>query len=411
MDAGPCPAIRCPSTPPPPSAPLIVSRSAPVPVSSAPPTSPGAIPAARAAAAPAPRPAPWTVEPLQGWHLPLLDDPAFLPLQPLLQRCLLLAVPERLITAVAAHRALVPHVLVAWQRDGRGRQQALGLIVSRRLNRSGSCWQVEHLCPALHAPVEPSAPSRQEVCAALLREALLRGQGAASWIAVAASVDNERLAALREQGFQPQRTDRLWRWRGAPNAPLPALPASLQLLPLNRRTAGLHWHLEQACCPAPLRQVLDRRIDDLLDQSHGRGWMLVDPSRSEAVAGARLLADHPGGGSLVELSVHPGWGHLLGAASERLLRELGRGAAPLWLLSEVGDAARHAWLASLGAELQGEQVLMARSVWRRQEWQPRQGLARRRLAAVLEQLQPRRQPVPSPFARRPLSPQRPLIVR
>jgi hypothetical protein len=54
---------------------------------------------------------------------------------------------------------------------------------------------------------------------------------------------------------------------------------------------------------------------------------------------------------------------------------------------------------------------MARSVWRRQEWQPRQGLARRRLAAVLEQLQPRRQPVPSPFARRPLSPQRPLIVR
>ncbi|MFN9619001.1 MAG: hypothetical protein ACK55X_04730, partial [Synechococcaceae cyanobacterium] len=89
----------------------------------------------------------------------------------------------------------------------------------------------------------------------------------------------------------------------------------------------------------------------------------------------------------------------------------GRGAAPLWLLSEVGDADRHAWLASLGAELQGEQVLMARSVWRRQEWQPRQGLARRRLAAGLEQLQPRRQPVPSPFARRPLPRQRPLVVR
>ena len=41
------------------------------------------------------------MEPLQGWHLPLLDDPAFLPLQPLLQRTLLLAVPERLITALA----------------------------------------------------------------------------------------------------------------------------------------------------------------------------------------------------------------------------------------------------------------------------------------------------------------------
>ncbi|MFN9618977.1 MAG: hypothetical protein ACK55X_04605, partial [Synechococcaceae cyanobacterium] len=323
-----------------------------MPVSSAPPTSPGAIPAARSPA-PAPRPAAWTVEPLQGWHLPLLDDPAFLPLQPLLQRCLLLAVPERLITAVAAHRALVPHVLVAWQRDGRGRQRALGLIVSRRLNRSGSCWQVEHLCPALHLPAVPAAPSRQEICAALLREALQRGQGAASWIAVAASVDRERLAALREQGFQPQRTDQLWRWSAPTHDPLPALPASLQLLPLNRRTAGLHWHLEQACCPAPLRQVLDRRIDDLLDQSHGRGWMLVDPSRSEAVAGARLLGDHPGGGSLVELSVHPGWGHLLGPAAQRLQRALGRRAPPRLQLSAVGDADPPPRHAPRGAQRQG----------------------------------------------------------
>ncbi|MEB3254898.1 MAG: hypothetical protein VKJ05_00780 [Synechococcaceae cyanobacterium] len=382
-----------------------------MPVFSAPPTSPSAVPAVRAASAPPPCPAPWTVEPLQGWHLPLLDDPAFLPLQPLLQRALLLAVPDRLITAVAAHRPLVPHVQVAWCRDGRGRQHALGLIVSRRLNRSGSCWQVEHLCLALRSPAQSAGPSRQEVCAALLREALQRGRGAASWIAVAASVDDERLAPLREQGFQPQRTDRLWSWSPPANAPLPALPAALQLWPLNRRSAALLWHLEQACCPAPLRQLLDRRIDDLLDQSNGRGWMLVDPSRREAVAGARLLADHPGGGSLVELSVHPGWCHLLGAASERLLREVGRGTAPLWLVSEVGDADRHAWLAGLGAELHGEQVLMARSVWRRQAWQPRQGLARRRLAAVLEQLQPRRQPVPSPFSRHPLPAQRPLIVR
>ena len=151
------------------------------------------------------------MEPLQGWHLPLLDDPAFLPLQPLLQRALLLAVPERLITAVASHRPLVPQALVAWQRDGRGRQHALGLILSRRLNRSGSCWQVEHLRLALRPPADGQGPSRQEVCAGLLREAIQRGRGAASWIAVAASVDDDRLASLREQGFQPQRTDRLWR--------------------------------------------------------------------------------------------------------------------------------------------------------------------------------------------------------
>ena len=352
------------------------------------------------------------MEPLQGWHLPLLDDPAFLPLQPLLQRALLLAVPERLITALAAHRPLVPQGLVAWQRDARGRQHALGLILSRRLNRSGTCWQVEHLRLALRPPADGQGPSRQEVSSALLREAIQRGRGAASWIAVAASVDDDRLASLREQGFQPQRTDRLWRW-SAPSAaaPLPALPPPLQLWPLNRRTAPLLWHLEQAACPAQLRQLLDRRIDDLLDQSHGRGWMLVDPSRNEAVAGARLLTDHPAGGSLVELTVHPGWSHLLGSASERLLRELGQGHGPLWLVGEVGDRQRHAWLEALGAELRGEQVLMARSVWRRQEWQRRQGLTRGRLAAVLEQLQPRRQPVPSPFTPPALAPDRPLVLR
>ena len=42
---------------------------------------------------------------------------------------------------------------------------------------------------------------------------------------------------------------------------------------------------------------------------------------------------------------------------------------------------------------------MARSVWRRQEGQPAQRAARR-LEAVLEQLQPRRPPLPTPVGQR-----------
>jgi hypothetical protein len=190
------------------------------------------------------------------------------------------------------------------------------------------------------------------------------------------------------------------------------VPQPLQLWPLNRRTAPLLWHLEQAGCPAHLRQLLDRRVEDLLDQSQGRGWMLVDPSRREAVAGARLLNDHPAGGPLVEFTVHPGWTHLLGAPCERLLRELAPGEGPLWLVSEVGDGERQAWLESLAAEACGEQVLMARSVWRRQELQPLRGSARRRLAAMLEPFQPRRQPIPSPFCDRGSArPAPPLVAR
>ena len=376
-----------------------LASSAPTsPPASASPGSAGSAEGFPAAGSSVPEPeAGFTVEPLQGWHLPLLDDPALLPLQPLLRRAVLLAVPERLITALAHRRPIAPQVLVALQRDGAGRPAVLGLIASRRLNRSGSCWQVEHLRLRLAGGDPAGSPARSELMVSLLREAIERGRGAASWIATAASLDAGRLACLRELGFQPQRTDRLWRWQPGPAAAGLNPPGILQLLPLNRATAPLLWHLEQACCPAQLRQLLDRRIEDLLDQSHGRGWLLVDPSRNQAVAGVRWLADRPGGGQLLELSVHPGHRHLIGTAAELLLRRIAA-AAPqplLWLTSEVGDAERQAWLAALGAEVEGEQVLMARSVWRRQQGKAPLAAARR-IEAVLEQLQPRRQPMPTP---------------
>ncbi len=349
----------------------------------------------------------WTVESLQGWHLPLLDDPAFLPLLPVLQRSLLLAIPDQLLATLASRRGLGTQVLVALQRRGLTRHQALGLIVSRRLNRSGSCWQVQHLRLALGAGEEPLAPGRQALAADLLRQAIGRVKGAASWIATTSSLDSARLATLREQGFQPLRTDRLWRWQPGAEKGLLGSGGDLQLRPLNRRTAALLWHLEQATCPAHLRQLLDRRIEDLLDQSKGQGWMLVDTSRSEAVAGVRWLEEHPGGGTAVELSIHPAWGHLLGGPAEALLRRIGRRGPCLWLRCEEKDIARQQWLQDLGAEPHGEEVLMARSVWRRQEGQSGQRAAARRIEAVLEQLQPRRRPLPTPngpMGSRPVAP-------
>ena len=92
-----------------------------------------------------PDPAPFLIERLKGWHLPLLNDPSFLPLHPLLQRSLLLAWPDRMLSTIAPRRALAPTVLVAVSTDSLARSQVLGLIAFQRLNRTGSCWQVEHL--------------------------------------------------------------------------------------------------------------------------------------------------------------------------------------------------------------------------------------------------------------------------
>ena len=338
------------------------------------------------------------IEALKGWHLPLLNDPSFLPLHSLLQRALLLAWPERLISALAPHKALAPEVLVALDTSRSGHSRALGLITSQRLNRTGTCWKIQHLLLASGLEGQPRLPSEARIRAALLREAIQRQRGAASWIATASSDDGRRLCLLREQGFQPLRTDRLWRWPQAverDSAPTAPLASDLSLRCLNRRNATMLWHLEQAACPALLRQLLDRRIEDLLDQSRGRGWMLVDASRNMAVAGLRWIADEPGGETLLEFSLHPGWRHLLGPPCELLMKRARSALGSLRLRCDVTDLELQSWLEQLGAVEHGDEVLMARSVWKRQERRAaRRGVPR--LDTVLEQLQPRRRPMPSP---------------
>ena len=334
------------------------------------------------------------IEPLAPWHLPLLSDPSFVPLQPLLQRAVLLGPPQQLLQWLQLNaERRPPQVLIA-----RRGQTPEGLIVSGPTNRSASCWQVRHLRLAV-------ASGKRQLAGLLLRHAIQRGAGASSWMATSSSLDLDRLAALREQGFQPLRTERLWRWQGqlgsAADAAAPG--AELPLRPLNRRTAPALLQLEQAACPALLRQLLDRRCDDLLDQSRGRGWLLLDNSRNQAVAALRWLGDHAGGGHDLELTVHPGWSHLIGAATSRLLAQAHQSlgsAEALWLRSDSGDLARQRWLQQLGAEERGERVLMARSVWRRQELTVPARQAARRIEAVLEQLQPGRRPLPTPVCPR-----------
>jgi hypothetical protein len=66
--------------------------------------------------------------------------------------------------------------------------------------------------------------------------------------------------------------------------------------------------------------------------------------------------------------------------------------------SDLIDSARSQWFHSLGMAPEGEEVLMARSVWRRHAPQPSQEMARK-LEAVLGQLQPRQGPIPTPVGR------------
>jgi hypothetical protein len=73
---------------------------------------------------------------------------------------------------------------------------------------------------------------------------------------------------------------------------------------------------------------------------------------------------------------------------------------PLWLRTDVGHGELESWLQKRAAEPRGERVLMARSVWRRQALPAPARQAARRLEAMLEQLQPRRRPLPTPVGPR-----------
>jgi hypothetical protein len=66
---------------------------------------------------------------------------------------------------------------------------------------------------------------------------------------------------------------------------------------------------------------------------------------------------------------------------------------------ELSDRVRHLWLEQLGAQGHGEQVLMGRSLWRRQPSPPAREAARR-LEAILEPFQPRRRTLPTPVGPR-----------
>jgi len=362
----------------------------------------------------------WRLEPLAGWHLPLLRDPAFLPLQTTLQRAALLSMPERVMHWLGRAQPLAPQVLVAFAEQS---QTPLALVVCQRLNRSGSCWQIMHLRST-------DAEHRRNLSSDLLKAAVQR-TATTSWVASADTGDQLRLSVLREQGFQPLRQDQIWCWQPAnqargsqdsdslasdrqdpdsqvsKNHPCDsspgAIPSELRLQPLTGQTAPLLWHLEQVTCAGQLRQILDRRVEDLLDQSQGRGWLLIEPSRDVAVAGVRLIGEHPGGGVDVELTVDPRWQHLYGAATTLLLSQFWQLHATqqaLWLRSDPYDHGRLAWLQTLGAQQRSERVLMARSLWRRQPLPDLKSQANRRIEAVLAQLQPRRRPVPTPLSPR-----------
>ncbi|MXW12410.1 MAG: hypothetical protein F4X84_04330 [Synechococcus sp. SB0662_bin_45] len=314
-------------------------------------------------------------------------------------------------------RAFWSHVLLATARDRWLRrllpgQQPVPLLFSARCNgvihglvmalpdnRSGSCWSLHKLCLAEPLPRQ----SRRTAALALVRHVIAVAPKARCWFARCWSTDPLRLPLLREAGFQPLLQQSIWRLNPASTANWPqttAAPAGYRRLLWERSQAPALLHLENATTPTQLRHLLDSSSNDL-----GRatmGGVLLESARGGLAAALRLVRRHPRLPPRLSILVHPGHEHLYGpplqAELVRLLDLAPRLGPPMdtrsWRLRcNQGESRRQQWFTTLGLDCLGDEMLLARSIWRRQVRSTRNRLSHW-LREAPRQLAPRGRPIP-----------------
>ena len=294
-----------------------------------------------------------------------------------------------------------------------------GVAHALPFNRRGSCWVLHELSllpPREHMPTE--------VPLQLVRAAISAAPACSGWLTRVDCLDRERLALFRQAGFQPILTQGIWEWRAAAAgvatadsaAGLPC-PPGYAFQPFQPADKPKVLSLDSATTPVQLRRLQDRSGQDLWDETVA-GLLLEDCRRQQLAAAVRLVRQPPCIQQeprqvlcRVDVAVHPGHQHLYGggvlkAGLLHLLNQQPRrwqslAASGVGLRCNQGQTVRHQWLQDLGARHRGDELLMARSVWRRQDSHG-QTLAAGRLKRILQRLGPRGQPVPDGSERLPI---------
>ena len=264
-------------------------------------------------------------------------------------------------------------------------------VVARPFNRRGSCW-ILHL-PELLGPLDDY--SHRTIQQSLLQQALQSWTAQiCSWVIRCPATDADAIALLRELGFQPLRPYQCWCPPGAgvdPNG-TDQLPGGLRWAALNRRTAQLLWPIEQGGSHSHLRQITDRHWLDLLDRNGpGCGVLMAGDA---VLAGCIRLPD-AGEAGFLELMRDVAWDPRLDQALPQVLNGILQRGRPRGLLTAFDDAPLSRILEAEGWTRGDEQLLLGRSMWRRQSPQRNLQLTRS-LDQVLGRLRPQGTPLPTP---------------
>ena len=265
----------------------------------------------------------------------------------------------------------------------------LAAAVSHPINRRGSCW-------TLHWPQQlrtSAQVSRRTVQRTLLQAAVQRGEHQVrSWVIRCPAADGDAIALLRELGFQPLRPFQVWLPPSEPFKAAAPLPPGLAWQPINRRNAQRLWPLEQGGCFSHLRQITDRHWLDLLDRRGvGCGVLLA----GDTVLAGCLQLNERGQARQLELMRDVAWDPRLDQALPYVLQRIHGSQASASLVTALDDAPMAERLLDQGWTRGEEQLLLGRSLWRRQTT-PRNAQLSRSFDQVFSRLRPQGQPFPSP---------------
>ena len=220
-----------------------------------------------------------------------------------------------------------------------------------------------------------------------------------SWIIRSEASNVDRLAAARELGFQPLKTFRCWNPPEINKNEVKdyKLPVNLKWDSINQTNISLLWNLKKASESPHLRQIVDRTISDLMEQSRENSGILIKNSNQGKQAIFALISREGLYKSQnLELVRNTLWDNSMNKAIPMILSKLSLREWELTLEINKDDAILNQLLKEYGWRDVGEKILLGRSIWKRSTNKTIIKGAKS-LGTIIEGFKPQSPPLPSPY--------------
>ena len=278
-------------------------------------------------------------------------------------------------------------------------KQILGFSLIRAINRKGTCWEIN--LPNLIK--EPKRVTTREITNKIFKQALaFENCRAHSWITRCDITETDRIAALRELGFQPLKLLSTWNQKNKIGSPkktnlLDSIHTqNLDWKPINNNNIKLLFQLRNSGESSQLRQILDLHYQDLIDERKEGCGVLLDRSSKKgnaifAIISRKNFIDF----DTFEILREPGWDHRIDHIMPDLLTDLYLKYPNTSIEVNNEDINLIQLLKEHNWEKKKETMLLGRTLWRRQSSKSILK-ANNSIEAIIEGLSPQSPPLPTP---------------